>query len=167
MSSKVLLEPLQPEDQAEFLAAVTASKRLHRPWVNPPASPDLFQTFAQRMQGSINYGFLVRMAKTKQLVGFIEVTNIVRGVFQSAYLGYYAFAGHERQGLMTQAMRQMVKKSFSELHLHRLEANIQPENIASVALVRACGFVREGYSERYLKIRGRWRDHERWAILAR
>jgi ribosomal-protein-alanine N-acetyltransferase len=167
MSSKVLLEPLQPEDQAEFLAAVAASQRLHHPWVKPPASPDLFQAFAQRMQGPVNHGFLVRMARTKQLVGFIEVTNIVRGVFQSAYLGYYAFAGHERQGLMTQAMRQMVKKSFSELHLHRLEANIQPENIASVALVRACGFVREGYSERYLKIRGRWRDHERWAILAR
>ena len=167
MSSKVLLEPLQPEDQAEFLAAVAASQRLHRPWVKPPASPDLFQAFALRMQGPVNHGPLVRMARTKQLVGFIEVTNIVRGVFQSAYLGYYAFAGHERQGLMTQAMRQMVKKSFSELHLHRLEANIQPENIASVALVRACGFVREGYSERYLKIRGRWRDHERWAILAR
>lgn len=167
MSSKVLLEPLQPEDQAEFLAAVAASQRLHRPWVKPPASPGLFQAFALRMQGPVNHGFLVRMARTKQLVGFIEVTNIVRGVFQSAYLGYYAFAGHERQGLMTQAMRQIVKKSFSELNLHRLEANIQPENIASVALVRACGFVREGYSERYLKIRGRWRDHERWAILAR
>jgi ribosomal-protein-alanine N-acetyltransferase len=68
---------------------------------------------------------------------------------------------------MTHAVRQLVKKAFSELHLHRLEANIQAENQASIALVRACGFVKEGYSERYLKIRGRWRDHERWAILAR
>jgi ribosomal-protein-alanine N-acetyltransferase len=167
MVSKILLEPLQPEDQAEFLAAVAASKRLHRPWVNPPASPELFQAFAQRMQGPVNHGFLVRMATTKQLVGFIEMTNIVRGVFQSGYLGYYVFAGHERQGLMTHAARLLVKKAFSELHLHRLEANIQPENQASIALVRACGFVQEGYSERYLKIRGRWRDHERWAILAR
>jgi ribosomal-protein-alanine N-acetyltransferase len=167
MASKILLEPLQPEDQAVFLAAVAASKRLHRPWVNPPASPDLFQAFAQRMQGPGNHGFLVRMATTRQLVGFIEMTNIVRGMFQSAYLGYYVFAGHERKGLMTQALRQLVKKAFSELYLHRLEANIQPENQASIALVRACGFVQEGYSERYLKIRGRWRDHERWAILAR
>jgi ribosomal-protein-alanine N-acetyltransferase len=61
----------------------------------------------------------------------------------------------------------LVKKAFSEVQLHRLEANIQPENLASVALVRACGFVQEGYSRRYLKIRGRWRDHERWAILAK
>jgi ribosomal-protein-alanine N-acetyltransferase len=146
---------------------VAASKQLHRPWVNPPASPELFEAFALRMQGPANLGFLVRMTKTRQLVGFIAVTNIVRGVFQSAYLGYYAFAGHERQGLMTLAMRLLVKKAFSELHMHRLEANIQPENKASVALVRACGFVQEGYSERYLKIRGRWRDHVRWAILAR
>jgi ribosomal-protein-alanine N-acetyltransferase len=167
MASKILLEPLRQEDQADFLAAVTASRRLHRPWVNPPASPELFQAFAQRMQGPNNFGFLVRIAKNRQLVGFVEVTNIVRGVFQSGYLGYYAFAGRERQGLMTLAVRLLVKKAFSELHLHRLEANIQPENKASVALVRACGFVREGYSERYLKIRGRWRDHERWAILAR
>jgi ribosomal-protein-alanine N-acetyltransferase len=127
----------------------------------------LFQAFALRMQGQNNLGFLVRMAKTRELVGFISVTNIVRGVFQSGYLGYYAFTGHERQGLMTLAMRQLVKKAFSELHLHRLEANIQPDNLASVALVRTCGFVREGYSGRYLKIRGRWRDHERWAMLAR
>jgi ribosomal-protein-alanine N-acetyltransferase len=167
MASQILLEPLRPEDQAEFLTAVVASKQLHRPWVNPPASPELFQAFVLRMQSPGNLGFLVRIAKTNQLVGFIGVTNIVRGVFQSAYLGYYAFAGHERQGWMKRALRQLVKKAFSELHLHRLEANIQPDNLASIALVRACDFVREGYSERYLKIRGRWRDHERWAILAR
>jgi ribosomal-protein-alanine N-acetyltransferase len=167
MASKLLLEPLRPEDQEEFLKAVAASKQLHRPWVNPPASPELFQAFALRMQGPVNLGFMVRRPETRQLVGFIEVTNVVRGVFQSGYLGYYAFAGHARQGLMTHAVRQLVKKAFSELHLHRLEANIQAENQASIALVRACGFVKEGYSERYLKIRGRWRDHERWAILAR
>ncbi len=78
MASKILLEPLQSGDQTEFLAAVAASKQLHRPWVNPPASPELFQAFAQRMQGPVNHGFLVRMAKTRQLVGFIDVTNIVR-----------------------------------------------------------------------------------------
>jgi ribosomal-protein-alanine N-acetyltransferase len=166
MVSKILLEPLRPGDQAEFLAAVAASKQLHRPWVSPPASSELFQAFAMRMQGPVNLGFMVRRASTRQLVGFISVTNIVRGVFQSAYLGYYAFAGHERQGLMSLALRQLIKKAFSELHLHRLEANIQPENLASIALVRISGFAREGYSERYLKIRGRWRDHERWAIVA-
>jgi len=53
------------------------------------------------------------------------------------------------------------------LRLHRLEANIQPENVASIALARTCGFNKEGYSPAYLKIGGRWRDHERWAIVRR
>lgn len=60
----------------------------------------------------------------------------------------------------------MLRYAFLELKLHRLEANIQPENVASIALVRRAGFVREGYSRRYLKICGRWRDHERWALIA-
>ena len=60
----------------------------------------------------------------------------------------------------------VVRHSFRVLRLHRLEANIQPGNRASIALAKSCGFIKEGYSPRYLKIGGRWRDHERWAIVA-
>lgn len=67
---------------------------------------------------------------------------------------------------MSEGLRQVVRLAFTTLGLHRLEANIQPENVASLALVRACGFQQEGNCPRYLKIRGRWRDHERWTILA-
>jgi ribosomal-protein-alanine N-acetyltransferase len=67
---------------------------------------------------------------------------------------------------MTEAMSLMLKYAFIHLKLHRLEANVQPDNAASVALIKRAGFIREGYSRRYLKIGGRWRDHERWAILA-
>jgi ribosomal-protein-alanine N-acetyltransferase len=59
----------------------------------------------------------------------------------------------------------MLRYAFKQLKLHRVEANIQPENVASIALVKRAGFVNEGYSRRYLKIGGQWRDHERWAIL--
>ena len=72
----------------------------------------------------------------------------------------------EGQGLMREGLQAAVRDAFRSLKLHRLEANIQPANAASIALVRACGFSKEGYSPRYLKIGGRWRDHERWAILA-
>jgi ribosomal-protein-alanine N-acetyltransferase len=103
---------------------------------------------------------------TGGLVGVINVSNIIRGAFHSAFLGYYAFSDYAGQGLMQEGMRLVLYHAFRRLTLHRLEANIQPENTASLKLIRQCGFVREGYSKRYLKILGRWRDHERWAILA-
>jgi ribosomal-protein-alanine N-acetyltransferase len=67
---------------------------------------------------------------------------------------------------MTDALKLMLRHAFGKLKLHRLEANIQPGNAASIALVRRAGFVREGFSRKYLKIGGKWRDHERWAIIA-
>ena len=76
------------------------------------------------------------------------------------------FKGYERRGYMKWALGVMIKRAWKELKLHRLEANIQPGNAASIALVKSLGFLKEGYSPAYLKIGGRWRGHERWAILA-
>jgi len=89
------------------------------------------------------------------------------GNFCSAYLGYYVFAGYERRGVMRAGLQQLIRHAFGPMKLHRLEANIQVGNTASIALVKACGFNQEGFSPRYLKINGRWRDHERWALVAR
>ena len=118
------------------------------------------------MQEPANCGFVVCARDGDHLVGVINITNIVQGVFRSGYLGYYAFAGFERQGLMREGLRTVVRHAFKTLKLHRLEANIQPGNAGSVALVRSCGFSQEGFSPRYLKLGGRWRDHERWAVLS-
>jgi ribosomal-protein-alanine N-acetyltransferase len=85
--------------------------------------------------------------------------------FLSGYLGYFAFKGHEGQGLMKHALKLVTKHAFGQLRLHRLEANIQPGNVASIGLVTACGFRQEGFSPSYLKVAGRWRDHERWALV--
>ena len=96
----------------------------------------------------------------------ININNIIHGQFRSGFLGYYAFADFAKQGLMREGMRLVLRHAFKKLKLHRLEANIQPTNRRSIALARDCGFTKEGYSRRYLKIGGKWRDHERWAILA-
>jgi ribosomal-protein-alanine N-acetyltransferase len=114
----------------------------------------------------LNYGFLVCRSTDQALVGVINLSNIVQGAFKSGYLGYYAYSGLERQGYMKLGLKSVDRYSFKTLKLHRLEANIQPGNEASIRLAASCGFQKEGYSRRYLKINGRWRDHERWAILA-
>jgi ribosomal-protein-alanine N-acetyltransferase len=104
------------------------------------------------------------LAASGELAGVINVSEIVRGPFQSAYLGYYALAPHAGQGYMTEGLALALRWIFGELRLHRVEANIQPGNAASRALARRLGFRREGLSPRYLKVGGRWRDHERWAL---
>jgi ribosomal-protein-alanine N-acetyltransferase len=153
-------------DQREFLASVKASRALHHVWVSAASTPNQFRAFIERMSRPENCALLVCERVSNRIVGVINITNIVLGVFRSGYLGFYAFAGFERRGLMHEGLRAAVRHAFDKLKLHRLEANIQPGNTASVALVKSCGFSKEGYSPRYLKIGGRWRDHERWAILA-
>jgi len=73
-------------------------------------------------------------------------------------------AAFAHRGMMTQAVRLMARYAFDEIALHRLEANIQPANLASIALVQRVGFRKEGFSPRYLQINGVWCDHERWAL---
>ena len=77
---------------------------------------------------------------------------------------FRSYAPYARRGLMSAAMPLVLRYVFRSLKLHRIEANIQPDNHPSLALIRRAGFECEGYSPRYLKIAGRWRDHERWAM---
>jgi ribosomal-protein-alanine N-acetyltransferase len=109
---------------------------------------------------------LVARAECGAICGVVTLSEIVFGAFRSAYVGYHGIEGFMRRGLMTAAVGQAVAFAFDELGLHRVEANIQPGNAASIALVRRLGFRLEGFSPRYLKINGAWRDHERWAKLA-
>ncbi|WP_422086022.1 GNAT family N-acetyltransferase [Variovorax sp.] len=165
MPQPVYLRPPESSDEREFLASVKKSGDLHSPWTSPPSTPENFRAYMEKMSTPENAAFLVCRHADDCLVGVFNITNIVRGAFQSGYLGYYVFAGHERQGLMRKGLEEVVRFAFQDLKLHRLEANIQPTNVASIALVKACGFMQEGYSPRYLNINGRWCDHERWAIL--
>ena len=110
-------------------------------------------------------GLVAREAASGQVVGVVNLMEIVANPFyQGAYLGYHGMAALAGRGLMTEAVRLAAACAFGELGLHRLEANIQPGNARSIALAKRSGFELEGFSPRYLKIGGRWRDHERWAI---
>lgn len=153
-------------DCPEFLELVEASRRLHRPWVYPPDTAVGFARFLEGLRAERNDGFFLKVRKTDAIAGVFVLSEIVRGVLQSAYLGFYAMAPHAAAGYMREGLRLVLRYTFNELRLHRVEAAVQPENERSINLVRGCGFRREGLSPRYLKIGGRWRDHERWAILA-
>jgi ribosomal-protein-alanine N-acetyltransferase len=168
--ARVYLRPPEPGDAGAFIAAVRASQRLHGAWTSPPATRARFDLYWQRYAGDLgkakDAGFLVLRRDDDALVGVFNFSEIVRGLFQSTYLGYYGFAPHGGQGYMTEGMALALDIAFRKMKLHRVEVNIQPTNVRSLALARRVGFKREGYSPRYVKIAGRWRDHLRLALLA-
>lgn len=162
---RVVLRRPRPEDIDEFLAAVQRSKALHGRWVEPPATREAYDHLL-RIGRRPNVELHMVWTHDRELVGVFNISEIVRGPLQSGYLGYYAFAPLAGNGLMQDGIQLLLRQAFGRYKLHRLEANIQPTNTRSIQLVRAAGFRQEGFSPRYLKIAGRWCDHERWAILA-
>jgi [ribosomal protein S5]-alanine N-acetyltransferase len=160
---QITLEKPSLKGQREFLGAVKRSHKLHYPWVTAPSTPKAFSEYLKKFKSPVHIAYWIR-TETGDLAGMICITEIVRGNFQSGYLGYYAFAPHNRRGYMTLGLKAVVAEAFRKHRLHRLEANLQPDNEASRRLVQRLGFRKEGLSPRYLKIAGRWRDHERWAL---
>lgn len=162
---KSILATPSSRRRAEFLAAVARSQKLHGDYVSPPRTDAALEKYLKRLEMPAHVGFWV-MTERDELAGVIQINEIVRGNFRSGYLGYYALAPHAERGYMTEGLRAVISRAFGRLHLHRLEASIQPGNHKSRRLVQRLGFRREGFSPRYLKIAGEWRDHERWAITA-
>jgi [ribosomal protein S5]-alanine N-acetyltransferase len=163
---RVTLRPAASGDESEFLSLVSASAHLHYPWISPPATPEDFQAHIRRYEQPGRESLLICLRGTGAIAGMVNISNIIRGRFQSGSLGYTAFAPTAGQGYMTEGLGLVVRHAFEQLRLHRLEANIQPGNHASLGLVRRLGFRHEGYCPEMLFIDGAWRDHERWAITA-
>jgi [ribosomal protein S5]-alanine N-acetyltransferase len=153
-------------DEREFVSLMNESRAFHRQWATAPTDAARFAAYLEDARRPDFEAFLVCRSSDDQIIGFFNVSQITRGSLQSAYLGYAAAERFAGQGYMREAIQLVLREAFLELRLHRLEANIQPGNRASLALARGAGFKREGFSPRYLKISGRWRDHERWALLA-
>jgi [ribosomal protein S5]-alanine N-acetyltransferase len=166
LNTEVELAVPRPNDEAEFLALVALSAQMHDGWVNPPSDPEAYDRYLRRISASSHKGFFVRDVASRSLVGVVNVNEIVLGAFRSASLGYYGFVTRSGNGRMTAGVGLVVSHAFGHLGLHRIEANIQPQNAPSKALVERLGFKLEGLSPRYLYVSGAWRDHERWAVLS-
>lgn len=158
----------RPEDCPEFIEKALASRELHHPWISAAKDTKAYEAYLARLAQPSTEGFLVlrRAADPAddEIAGFITISQIIRGVLESAFVGYAGFVGFTGRGHMADGLSLVVDYAFERLHLHRLEVNMQPTNTASRELARACGFRREGYSPNYLYIDGGWRDHERWAL---
>lgn len=162
-SARVCLREPRASDAAALAEASVRSRELHRGWAWPPETEAGWrqQIAAQDERRVARLGC---RRSDNAIVGRVNLNEIVYGAFRSAYLGYEAFAPHHGQGYMTETLSLVIDLSFGDLRLHRLEANIQPGNDRSTALVERLGFRHEGFSPRYLYLDGAWRDHERWAI---
>jgi len=163
---RTTIRPVRAEDEDEYLERVRASRRLHRPWAYLADRPDGFRELLVRAAAPTEAVYLICRGEDGAIAGYAALSQIFGGNFRNAYLGYSAFVPFDGHGHMTEGLRLVLREAFGPLGLHRVEANIQPENERSIALAERVGFRREGFSPRYLKIGGRWRDHVRYAILA-
>lgn len=163
MTPRVSLRVPVETDRQAFIAGVRASEQLHDPWLDPGDPDAWFDRLLARNRTETDRSLVV-CTDDGALAGVYNLSQIFHGPFRNAYLGYYALVPYDGRGLMRQGMVLLLDHAFGDLGLHRVQANIQPENAASIALVRGAGFRLEGLSLRYLMIRGRWRDHEQWAI---
>ncbi len=153
----------RPDDARPFVDAVARSHASLHPWISAPDTEERFLAMLERA-GPSYVPSLLELEESGAIVGAFSLSEIVRGNFLSAYLGYYVFQPHAGRGLMAQGLGLLLDFAFEDLSLHRVEANVQPSNARSTALVRAAGFECEGFSKGYLFIEGDWRDHERWAM---
>ena len=148
----------------EFTRLVVASRRFLYPWATPAATPEAYKRHLLYCRRKSVCACLVCRTEDFRIMGVCNLSQIFLGNLKSAYLGYWIGATFAGQGYMTEALDLLLSYAFETLRLHRVEANIQPENAHSKALVVRIGFQMEGFSPRYLKVAGRWKDHERWAI---
>jgi ribosomal-protein-alanine N-acetyltransferase len=166
---RVFLRKPAARDEDEYLALRRRSAAFLGSWEPLPArgstSARQFAEWLRTSRRGRHEKLLVFRIQDGALLGAVNVNEIVRGPSQSAFLGYWIGAPYARQGYMTEALQLALRHAFRVLRLHRVEANIMPANRASITLVRRAGFRCEGHSPRYLKIAGRWADHERWALL--
>ncbi len=165
-AGRVYLRSPARSDQDEFLELMGASAAFHQPWASAPTDPERFAAYLADSGRADFEAMLLCRSVDDAILGFFNLSQIVRRSLQSAYLGYAVGQPFAGQGYMREGIQLVLRRAFAELLLHRVEANIQPGNRASLALAQGAGFQREGFSPRYLKIDGHWRDHERWAILA-
>ncbi len=171
---RVYLRPLTLDDYTEWSDLRAVSRAHLEPWEPEWRQDELWRSsyrrrirhYQRESREDLGYAFGVFETAEDRLVGGLTLGNVRRGVMQCATRGYWLGEAHIGCGYMSEAVRAVIPYAFGQLLLHRLEAASMPSNTASIRVLERTGFVREGLSQRYLKISGSWQDHIRFALLA-
>ncbi|MEU9126296.1 GNAT family N-acetyltransferase [Streptomyces sp. NPDC048506] len=164
---RVAIRHVRRQDYDELTVLAQESAEMLRRWLGTRENTvEAFESYLARFEQPAHEGFVICLRSTGAIVGGVNINNIIRGTLQTGTLGYTSYVSTTGHGYMTEGLGLVVQFAFGQLDLHRLEANIQPDNAASLNLVKRLGFQHEGYSTAFQYINGAWRDHERWAITA-
>ncbi len=164
MSARTVVRPLTVGDEPAFVALAVENLEFHRRWIKLPTEPDEFKRYFSKFDGENALFFVICDAYSDSIVGFVSLTGIEREPYHRGRLGYGVFERYARMGYVSAGFKQVIDFAFESLKLHRLEADIQPENSPSRRLVEKMGFTCEGVSRGFIRINGEWIDHERWAL---
>jgi ribosomal-protein-alanine N-acetyltransferase len=169
--AETAIRPLEVTDASELLDLRAASREHLAPWeperdasyFTPAAQRDRLESNLAEWEEDRGFAFAVLDACDGRMVGGVNLSNVVRGAWQNATLGYWIAAAETRRGHATRATRLAVAYAFTHCELHRVQAAVIPRNAASLAVVRRAGLRHEGRALRYLRIAGAWEDHEIFA----
>jgi ribosomal-protein-alanine N-acetyltransferase len=162
---RVHLERPASSHERDYLDACHRSRALHRGLVAAAATPADYRDFLESTARPNQKSFFVVTAARRQLAGVVNILDIALKATPVGRLAYFAFVPHAGLGLMREGVARVIDVAFCELDLARLDADIQPGNVRSRALVERLGFRRAGALPLQLKIGSRWREHERWTLL--
>jgi ribosomal-protein-alanine N-acetyltransferase len=173
LGHKIYLRLLQESD-VEALVNLHRRNREFFQAYTPKRSEEFYTAEYQRkrikdslalMEEDKQYTFGIFLAATDELIGIVELTEVLRGPLQSCWIGYYLDHGQNGHGYTTEAVRLVVDYAFEVLRLHRIEAGVMPHNIGSIRVLEKAGFQKEGLNRKNVKINGKWEDHLHYAVV--
>lgn len=173
-TERMILREAVKEDLPEILDFYVRNKEYFEPF--DPVREEAFFTMKEQKrllkedqkaskEGRMIRFYLFDRNRPGKVMGMVNLSNIVRGAFQSCFVGYKIDSELANKGYMTEGLRAVTDYAFKELGLHRVEANVMPRNIASVRVAEKCGYKHEGLAIKYLRIAGVWEDHIHYVKL--
>ncbi|SEN36031.1 GNAT family N-acetyltransferase [Lihuaxuella thermophila] len=169
---RIYIRRLEPEDAGALLDLRKRNRSFLQPF--EPVRPDSHYTLEAQLEAirqgigqweqGTGYGFGIFLSTSHQLIGRVNLSNVVRGAWQNCTIGYFLDREHNGRGYMTEAVQSALRFAFGEAGLHRVEAGVMPRNISSIRVLEKNGFRYIGYSRYHLQINGGWEDHKIYAI---